>query len=135
MWVRLRKDVRPWQIEYADLLQMSSLQILEIEEAYIWGFNNSGNQIIPARLFFLYIFVLVAVDWTHDARTVKAEGISSASNRVSGMMQDVIRHQTGWARHPLFLALVVSITLEILLDHLDCEGRSVNAVENPTRVP
>ena len=77
---------------------------------------------------------LFAVVWTRDTASGKTEGICWADDWISGTMQDVMSHLKGWALHPLFLALVVSVMLGYLLDRdLDREVKSIAAVENRTR--
>lgn len=85
-------------------------------------------------IFSLFMPDLFSVSWTHDARSGRTEGVCWADDWISKAMQDIMSHQKGWARHPLFLALVVSVMLGHLLDRdLDREVKSIAAVENRTR--
>lgn len=143
VWVRLNKDVRPWQLNIRKSSLDAILEHFKIEEAYKYSFTSHGTfAVMPVRqikrsdtiVFSLCMPDLFAVVWTHDAGTGRTEGVCWADDWISEAMQDVMSHLREWARHPLFLALVVSVMLGYLLDRdLDREVKSIAAVENRTR--
>lgn len=143
VWVRLHKDVRPWQLNIRKSSLDAVLESFNVEEAYKYSFSSPSSFIImPVRriehcntfVFSLFMPDLFAVSWIHDAGSGRIDGVCWADDWISEMMQDIMSHQKGWARHPLFLALVVSVMLGRLLDRdLDREVKSIAAVENRTR--
>ena len=143
VWVRLHKDVRPWQLNIRKSSLDAVLGKLKIEEAYRYSFTSPGTfAVMPVHrtrlsntlVFSLCMPDLFAVVWTHDAVSGRTEGVCWADDWISEVMQDVVSHLKGWAQHPLFLALAVSVMLGHLLDRdLDREVKSIAAVENRTR--
>lgn len=143
VWVRLRKDVRPWQLHIRKSSLDAVLESFNIAQAYKYSFTGPGVFVImpidqtahsKTLVFSLCMPDLFAVVWTHDAASGKTEGICWADDWISETMQDTMSHLKGWASHPLFLALVVSVMLGYLLDRdLDREVKSIAAVENRTK--
>ena len=143
VWVRLHKDVRPWQLNIRKCSLDAVLENFKVEEAYRYSCTSpSSFAIMPIRqtehsnilIFSLFMPDLFSVSWTHDAGSGRTEAICWAGEWTSKSMQDIMSHQKEWARHPLFLALVVSVMLGNLLDRdLDREVKSIAAVENRTR--
>lgn len=143
VWVRLHKDVRPWQLNIRKSSLDAVLGYLRIKEAYRYSFTSPGTfAVMPVRqtgnsntlVFSLCMPDLFAVVWTHDAVSGRTEGVCWADDWISEVMQDVVSHLKGMAQHPLFLALAVSVMLGHLLDRdLDREAKSIAAVENRTR--
>ena len=143
VWVRLRKEVQPWQLNIRKSSLYVILEYFEIKEAFKYGFASPGNfALIPVHqteqsnilVFSLSMLDLFAVAWKYDIRTERTEAIFWAHEWVTVAMQDLMSQKKAWARHPLFLALIVSVMLGCLLDRdLDRECRSISAVENRTR--
>ena len=143
VWIRLHKNVRPWQLNIRKSTLDAALESFKIEEAYRYSITSPGTfAIMPAHqteypnthMFSLCMPDLFAVSWTHDTESGRTQGVCWADDWISEAMQDVMSHLKGWARHPLFLALVVSVMLGYLLDRdLDREVKSIAAVENRTR--
>ena len=143
VWIRLHKDVRPWQLN----IQKSSLDVVledfSIEEVYRYSFISPNSfATLPVHqtdhsnppVFSLFMPDLFAITWTHDSVSGRTEGACWADDWISEAMQDIMSRQKGLARHPLFLALVVSVMLGCLLDRdLDREVKRIAAVENRTR--
>lgn len=143
VWVRLHKDVHPWQLNIRKSNLDAVLENFKIGEVYRYSFTSpSSFAIMPASqtehskslVFSLFMPDLFAIAWTHDAGSRRTEGICWADDWISEAMQDIVSHQKGWVRHPFFLALVVSVMLGNLLDRdLDREVKRIAAVENRTR--
>ena len=143
VWVRLHKNVRPWQLNIRKSSLDAVLETFNIAQAYRYSFTSPGTfATMPvgqtARsntlVFSLCMPDLFAVIWTHDAASGKTEGVCWADDWISETMQDIMNHLKEWAVHPLFLALVVSVMLGYLLDRdLDRDVKSIAAVENRTR--
>lgn len=143
VWVRLCKDVRPWQLNIRKSSLDAILQTFNITQAYNYSFTAPGTfAIMPVGqtlhsntlVFSLCMPDLFAVVWAHDAASGKTEGVCWADEWISKTMQDIMNHLKEWALHPLFLALAVSVMLGYLLDRdLDREVKSIAAVENRTR--
>ncbi len=92
------------------------------------------TELLSTHVFLLCVPDLFAVSWTHDTESGRTEGVCWADDWIFEAMQDVMSHLIGWARHSLFLALVVSVMLGYSLDRdLDREVKSIAAVEKHTR--
>ncbi len=143
VWVRLHKDARPWQFNVRRSSLYAVLEKFKITDAYRYGFTSPGSfAMIPVDqkkhpnmlIFSLCMPDLFAVSWNYDVSSGRTEGCFWASEWVSETMKDTMSRQKGWAQHPLFLALVASVTLGYLLDRdLDREVKSIAAVENRTK--
>ena len=143
VWIPLHKEVRPWQLDIRKRSLDAVLENFEIEQAYKCSFTSPGCFAIVSvcrtdssdtRTFSLCMPDLFAVAWKHDTRSGKTEGVCWATEWISETMEDVMSQQKGWARHPLFLALVASVMLAYLLDRdLAREAMSIAAVENRTK--
>ena len=143
VWVRLHKEVRPWQFDIRESSLFAILGNFQIEEAYKYGFTSPASfAFMPVHqteqpnmlVFSLCMPELFAIAWKYDVRTGGTAAVFWADEWITETIQYIMNQQKAWARHPLFLALIASIMLGYLLDRdLDREMQSIAAVENRTR--
>ena len=139
VWVRRRDGEVDTRRSSLDTV----LKNFELEEALRYSFAIPAVfALMPVRqtehsdtlTFLLCVRSLLGIAWKHDTRSGRTEGVFWGNHWNYQTMWHMMNKTKEWARHPLFLALVVSVMLGNLLDEsLDTENVNISAVEARTK--
>ena len=143
VWIPSCDIPRPWELDARKSSVDTILKNFGLEEAYRYtSIHPAFFALIPARqaehsdtlTFSLSLTGGFGIAWKHNAKSGRTEGVSWGLDWVRKTMHSVMNKTKAWARHPLFLALVSSVTaVNITDEHLDAQEDIISAVEVRTK--
>ena len=141
--VRLHYDRGSWVLHARKSSLDTVLKNFELEEAYRYSFVDPASfALMPVRqtensntlTLSLCCLTRFGFAWKHDATSGRTDGIVWFEDYFSEMVWVITNEMKELAQHPLFLALVASVSLmEAMNYYFDREGANIAAVENRTR--